>query len=48
MLLTSLKGEFQSLYRFLEYDCQDGCNCRGHFFEDSGRDIIWALSFVWF
>ena len=25
-----------------------GCNCRGHFFEYSGRDIIWGLSLVWF
>ena len=36
------------MYRFLEYDCQDGCNCRGHFFQDSGRNVIWALSLFGF
>ena len=47
MLLASLKGS-SGIYRFLEYDCLDGCYCRGHFFKDSGRNVIWALGFVWF
>ena len=34
------------IYWFLEYNCQNGCYFRGHFLQDSGRNV--ALGFNYF